>query len=381
MMKHEPLRRVLIVGGGAGGLAAAVAAGAAGAQVTILEKANRVGKKLLRTGNGRCNLTNLRVSPAGYNCPEFVSPLLAETDCAALRTFFASLGLWTVSDPEGRVYPRSDAAASVLDVLRLGCARAGVQEICSTEVTGLRITQKGYAADTREHGAFSADRLIVSTGGGTALLRSLGHALTPFSPVLCPLRTDTAPTRGLSGLRVKCRASLRRGRAVLVEESGEILFRDFGVSGILALDLSRYAKKGDTLSLDLLPELTEEELCLRLEQQRSLSRPEGELLTGIFQRRVAEALIRSAGSTDSAALSRRIKDFCLTVEGPGDVQNAQVTRGGAAVEGFDPLTLESRLHPGLYAVGEALDVDGRCGGYNLHWAFASGLAAGRSAGA
>ena len=129
-----------------------------------------------------------------------------------------------------------------------------------------------------------------------------------------------------------------------------------------------------------MPELTEEELCLRLEQQRSLSRPEGELLTGIFQRRVAEALIRSAGSTNSAALARRIKDFCLTVEGPGDVQNAQVTRGGAAVEGFDPLTLESRLHPGLYAVGEALDVDGRCGGYNLHWAFASGLAAGRSAG-
>ena len=380
MMKNDPPRRVLIVGGGAGGLAAAVAAARAEAQVTILEKANRVGKKLLRTGNGRCNLSNLRVSPAGYNCPDFVSPLLKTTDCAAVRDFFASLGLWTVADGEGRVYPRSDAAASVLDVLRLGCAAYGVREICSAEVTAVRRTKNGFAADVREQGEFTADRVIIASGGGTALLRPLGHSLTPFSPVLCPLRTDTGPIRGLSGLRVKCRASLGRGSAVLTEESGELLFRDFGVSGILALDLSRYARRGDILSLDLMPELTTDELCRRLETQRSLARPENDLLTGIFHRRVGEALIRAAGGTDSAALARSIKAFRLTVEGPGDVQNAQVTRGGAAVDGFDPLTLESRLHPGLYAAGEALDVDGRCGGYNLHWAFASGLAAGRSAG-
>ena len=378
MMMNKPPRRVLIVGGGAGGLAAAVAAARAGAQVTILEKSNRVGKKLLRTGNGRCNLSNLRVSPAGYNRPEFVAPLLKTTDCAAVRDFFASLGLWTVADGEGRIYPRSDAAASVLDVLRLECARLGVRELCAAEVTGLRRTPRGFAADVRERGEFTAERIVVSTGGGTALLRSLGCGYVPFAPVLCPLRTDTSPIRGLSGLRVKCRADLLRGDRLIHTESGEILFRDFGVSGILALDLSRFVRKGDVISLDLLPELSEAELCLRLEERKARM-TDDDLLTGIFQRRVGEALVRAAGGTDSAALAWSIKAFRLTAEGPGDVQNAQVTRGGASVDAFDPLTLECRLHPGLYAVGEALDVDGQCGGYNLHWAFASGLAAGRSA--
>jgi len=379
-MNESNCRRVLIVGGGAGGLAAAAAAGAAGAQVTILEKANRVGKKLLRTGNGRCNLSNLHLSPEGYNRPDFVSPLLSKTDCGALLEYFSCLGLWTVADGEGRVYPRSDTAASVLDVLRLECARRGVKELCSVEVTAIRPRGGGLAVDTRENGVFTADRVVVAAGGGTALLRSLGHRLIPFSPALCPLRTETSPIRGLSGLRLKCRAALRRDGRTIHSEAGEILFRDFGVSGILALNLSRFAQKGDVLSLDLIPEMPEEELRARLDLRKAPDREESDLLTGIFHRRVAEALFRSAGA-DSGALARRIKDYPIVVEGPGDVQNAQVTRGGAAVDDFDPLTLESRLYPGLYAVGEALDVDGPCGGYNLHWAFASGLAAGRSAGA
>ena len=165
----------------------------------------------------------------------------------------------------------------------------------------------------------------------------------------------------------------------LFAENGEILFRDFGVSGILALALSRYAGPGDTLTLDLTPELDEEELCFRLSERIFPGRDGRETLTGIFHRRIGEALQRIAGGTDAASLARTIKGLRMTVLGPGDIVNAQVTRGGAAVEQFDPLTLESCRTPGLYCVGEALDIDGRCGGYNLHWAFASGLAAGRSA--
>ena len=379
-MTKNTMPRVLVIGGGAGGLAAAVAAAGAGAEVTILEKANRVGKKLLKTGNGRCNLSNRGVAPEGYNHPDFVAPLLARTGCEELLSFFASLGLWTVSDAEGRVYPRSDTAASVLDVLRLAAAERGAREVCSCEVTAIRPRKSGgYAVSTRENGELGADRVIVATGGGTALLRPLGCALVPFSPALCPLRTEVGPIRALTGLRVKCRAVLWREGREIYSERGEILFRDFGVSGILALDLSRYAQGGDALILDLLPEFSEEQAGALLRERQALGRAPGEILTGVFHRRINEAILRAAGSTDAAALARAAKSYRLTVLGPGDVQSAQVTRGGAAVGEFDPLTLQSQSHPGLYCVGEALDIDARCGGYNLHWAFASGLAAGRSA--
>ena len=375
----ETTRRVLVIGGGAGGLCAAVAAARAGCAVTILEKAGRVGKKILKTGNGRCNLSNRKASPAYYNHPEFVAPVLNRTDCEALLDFFASLGLWTVTDAEGRVYPLSDTAASVLDVLRLECARLGVTEVCSAEVTAIRPRKAGgFSVRTREGGAFDADRVVAASGGGTELLRPLGHETVPFAPVLCPLRTDADSIRGLSGLRVKCRAALRRSGETVTQDRGELLFRDFGVSGILALDLSRKAEAGDELSLDLLPDCSPEELLKRLEIQASLRSEREQLLTGVFHRRLAEALLRRTDG-EPAALARTVKDYRLRVLGPGDVRNAQVTRGGAAVEGFDPATLESRLCPGLYCVGEALDVDGACGGFNLHWAFASGLAAGRSA--
>ena len=381
MENGSSTRTVLIVGGGAGGLCAAIAAARAGARVVILEKANRVGKKLLKTGNGRCNLSNRNVSPERYNRPEFVAPVLSRTPCPALLSFFASLGLWTHADAEGRVYPLSDAAASVLDVLRMECARLGVEERCTAEAVSVKpLKSGGFRVSLRDGAELDARKVIVSTGGGTALLRPLGIEYIPFSPVLCPLKTDGEGIRGLSGLRVKCRASLlREGRAVH-REDGELLLRDFGVSGILALDLSRHARPGDVLSLDLLPEMTEAELRDKLLRQREL-RSGSDIFIGIFHRRLGEAILRRAESDDIEALVRTVKDYRLTVTGPGDVQNAQVTRGGAAVEGFDPRTLESRRIPGLYCVGEALDVDGQCGGYNLHWAFASGLAAGRSAGA
>ena len=379
MGRKEAPRRVAVIGGGAGGLCAAIAAGQAGADVQIFEQANRVGKKLLKTGNGRCNLSNTHVSPEHYNRPDFVAPVLADMPCDALRSFFGSLGLWTVTDEEGRVYPRSDTAASVLDVLRLECEEMEVGERCSMEITGIAPQGHGFYLTARTGETFFVDRVIVATGGGTSLLRPLGHKMVPFSPILCPLKTDAESIRGLTGLRCACCAELiRRGKSVYAED-GEILFRDFGVSGIVALNLSRHALPGDTLSLDLLPEFSPEELAEKLQAQSAL-RESGDLFTGIFHRRLGEAVSRRAGSGDPARLAQIIKNYRLTVLGPGDTQHAQVTRGGADISAFDPETLESRLVPGLYAVGETLDIDGACGGYNLHWAFASGLRAGRSAG-
>ena len=299
--------------------------------------------------------------------------------CDALRSFFGSLGLWTVTDEEGRVYPRSDTAASVLDVLRLECEEMEVGERCSMEITGIAPQGHGFYLTARTGETFFVDRVIVAAGGGTSLLRPLGHKMIPFSPILCPLKTDTESVRGLTGLRCACRAELiRRGKSVYTEE-GEILFRDFGVSGILALNLSRHALPGDTLSLDLLPELSLEALAAKLSAQKALRGADADLFTGIFHRRLGEAVTRRAKSGETSELARIIKNYRLSVLGPGDTQHAQVTRGGADVSEFDSETMESRRVPGLYAIGEALDIDGACGGYNLHWAFASGLRAGRSA--
>ncbi|MBQ3103242.1 MAG: aminoacetone oxidase family FAD-binding enzyme [Oscillospiraceae bacterium] len=376
-MHSESRRRVAVIGGGAGGLCAAIAAAGEGAAVTIYERQNRVGKKLLKTGNGRCNLTNEHLTGSDYNHPDFVAPQLAACGTAALRAFFASLGLWTVADSEGRVYPRSDTAASVLDVLRLRCAALGVAEDCSRELISLKKRGERWRLRFREGEGAECEAVIVAVGGGVDLLSPLGHSAVPFSPILCPLRTDAAPIKGLSGLRVKGTVRLFRGTKLLCEEAGEVLFRDGGVSGIVILNMSRFASPGCTLSIDLMPEMSREDLAAALGERNM---PREELFTGIFHKRIGEALLRAVPDADCDKLVTLIKDYRLAVTGVADAAGAQVTRGGANVEEFDPHTLQSRLYEGLYAIGETLDIDGRCGGYNLHWAFASGLAAGRSAG-
>ena len=374
-------KKVLVVGGGAAGLLAAIAAARQGAQVTICEKQERVGKKILVTGNGRCNFTNLQICPSAYNHPDFVSPLLERYDGAAIRKFFYKLGLWSYADAQGRVYPVSDTASSVLDVLRLECQRLGVEERCNFTVVSMK-QRNGFLVKGTEGDKIYGDAVVVASGGGTTLLESFGHRTVPFSPVLCPILTDTRPIRGLSGLRIHCRAALVEQNVVVAEESGEVLFREYGVSGVMVFDLSRFARKGQTLVLDLFPYESEEVLQARfIERKKLLGECEDSVyLTGIFQKRIAQAVLRHAGSTDARALAATIKRFPLQVLGNSKEQQAQVTRGGAEVSDFSRKTLQSRGIPGIYAVGEALDVDGRCGGYNLHWAFASGLAAGEDAG-
>lgn len=371
-------RHIVIAGGGAAGLAAAVTAAELGARVTLLERADRVGKKILQTGNGRCNLSNAAVAPEAYNAPDFTAPVLAQIPCEELRAFFSAHGLFTYPDAEGRIYPVSDAASGVLDVLRLACEESGVQTLCGFDTVQLRTDGTAAAADGR---TVTGDAVIVATGGGTRLLQNAGHRIMPFSPVLCPLKTDTAPVRGLSGLRVKCAVTLLRKGAPLRTQRGELLFRDYGVSGIVIFDLSRHAQPGDVLSINLLPDLSRDELC-KLLYQRKTDHPlrAGEtFLTGMFHSRIDAAVLRAAGGDTPERLARAIQDFRLTVQGCGDSKQAQVTRGGAALSEFDPVTLGSRLHPWLFAAGEALDIDGACGGYNLHWAFASGITAGRYA--
>ena len=410
------MKRVAVVGGGASGLAAAISAAHAGAEVELFERDARVGKPVLKTGNGRCNLTNMHVAPRDYNAPDFVAPLLERWDAAAVRAWFAELGLLTCEEREGRVYPRSNAAATVVDVLRAACAATGVRERVNAEVAALRCPDGEGGAGVRRDAArpgFSLelaggevvdgfDAVVVAVGGGAGarLLEGCGHALVPASPVLCSLACETRPLKGLDGVRVRCAASaFHPGEpAPFAREAGEVLFRNYGVSGIVVFNMSRLVEPGDELSLDLLPEMGEEKLADLLVCRAQRFGADGEkatlsdLMRGMFAARINDAVVRVAGFSPDAALARATrtgdpwvqlahaaKDFRLSVKGPGDAKRAQVTRGGACIDEFDPHTMASRLHPGLFACGEVLDVDGPCGGWNLHWAWASGITAGTAA--
>jgi predicted Rossmann fold flavoprotein len=395
-----PKPSVLVVGGGAAGLCAAIAAARLGAAVTLLEGGARVGRKVLASGNGRCNLTNLSVSSAAYNRPDFVGPVLSAYPCDGIRSFFSDMGLLTYADDEERIYPVTNVANSVLDVLRLECAHLGIEERCDFEAARLSAEAggasegggPGFEVISRDGERIRADSVVVATGGGAdPLLAEMGHAHVECSPVLLPIRTDTEPIRGLSGIRVRCAASLLAGStgAPLATECGELLFREYGVSGIMIFDLSRSLEPGCALSLDFFPDIAADELrTMIVERCAALSwRTAETLFDGMLHKRVAQAVLRAAGiapKTSAAqlraeGLSALLKDFRLEVVGRGDAKQAQVTRGGASVAEFDPATMASRRVGGLFAAGEVLDIDGRCGGFNLHWAWASGIVAGESA--
>jgi len=385
-----------VIGGGAAGLSAAIAAARMGADVILLEADSRVGRKILASGNGRCNLTNLSVSPTAYNRPDFVAPVLSAYPYEAISDFFGSMGLLSVADDEGRVYPVTNAAGSVLDVVRMECARLGVDVRCDFEVTGISRAPGtgGFEVSSRSGMTVHARTVVVTTGGGGSLLAALGHGMEPTVPVLGPIRTETESIRGLSGVRVKCAAMLLAGvgddstaSAVLATERGELLFRDYGVSGIMIFDLSRYLESDCVLSIDLFPDVAASELetiIARRCADFSWRTPET-LFVGMLHDRVARAVLRAAGiavGTPLSTLSHRrlataLKEFRLRVIGMGEATQAQVTRGGACVDQFDALA--SRLVHGLFAAGEVLDIDGRSGGFNLHWAWASGIVAGEAA--
>lgn len=394
--------RVVVVGGGASGLVAAICAARAGADVTVLEGASRVGQKILKTGNGRCNLTNARVEPADYRNGAAIMPLLEEFSPTRVLGFFGELGLLVSEEEEGRIYPLSNAANTVLDVLRAGCKWHAVDVRCGQKVVEItRMQPDGYRIICANGNDFSADRVIIATGGGTDLLASLGHTIEPFSPVLCPLKTDTRPLKGLTGVRARARVSpfvdedATEPRAV---RYGEVLFRDYGLSGIVIFDMSREVGDGAVLSLDFLPQLSPGQCDGYFSAKyASLSASASELfgrapnltefMCGCFHTRVNDAVVRAAGFKPSESVTPEMlprivaaaKGFRVQVTGLAETGQAQVTRGGASPWEFDSLTLESRLRPGVYATGETLDVDGRCGGFNLHWAWASGMAAGAAA--
>lgn len=397
---------ILILGGGAAGMTCALAAADNPQhQITILERQARVGRKLLSTGNGRCNLTNLQAGPGDYAGadPAFCIPALTAFPPAAVLAFFRELGLLTTAEADGRVYPLSDHAGSVLDVLRFAlAARPNIRLETGQCVQSLQRRDSGFSVAT-ETGSFTARRLVVACGGaagaklgggmdGYRLLGQLGHGRTALYPALAPLRTDPTWPRSLKGVKADARARVMAGSRCLAEDCGELLFTETGVSGPLGFSLCRAVASGGeglTLALDFLRDYSPAEVRTLLARRAENTALEGrDLLAGCVQGRLGQMLCKYAGVPAGPmslvtgdmldAVARACKDFRLPLTGTAGFDQAQVTAGGVETADFDPHTLESRLCPGLYACGEVLDIDGPCGGFNLQWAWASGLLAGRA---
>ncbi len=387
-------------------MTAALTAARLGHEVTLYERQARVGRKLMATGNGRCNLTNTGAGPSNYHgeAPDFVRPALEAFPSEAALDFFRGLGLLAREEWGGRVYPLSNSANSVVDVLRQALDAAGVELIAGDRVRELRRAGSGYSVTTESGDKRSFDAVVVACGGlageklgggrdGYELLKALGHTRTALRPALVQITTEPMYPRSLKGIKADCALRvLSRGR-LLASSCGELLFTETGVSGPAAFDVSRaVSEAGDAkmeLEIDFLRDYTSEEVLAHL-QNRVKTAPElpaSELLTGSVHNRLGRMLIKYADVEAAAplsALSERelrtvaaaCKRFKLPVRGTEGFANAQVTAGGIRTSEFDPRTLESRLCPRLFACGEVLDIDGDCGGYNLQWAWSSGVLAG-----
>lgn len=377
-----------IIGAGASGMAAALAAAEnKNNTVVLFERQARVGKKLLATGNGRCNLSNLKANQASYHGqqPDFTAHALTAYGVENTLQWFEKLGLLTVAEESGRVYPYSDQANSVVDVLRFALEQDNIDLKLGFEVTKIKKNEQGFLVKSRED-AVLCDRLIVACGGlagtqlggsmsGYHLLHSFGHRLTQLRPALVQIKT-TDSVAALKGVRANCKAQILKNGAVFAESTGEIQFTDYGISGPVIFEISRDVctpGKDWTCRLDFLPGISREKLC------GMICREGEEMLTGILHNRLGKVLAK-AGGYDKNQVCEIVKNYELRLQETMGMDKAQVTAGGVFTDEFDNRTMESKLVPGLYACGEVLDIDGDCGGFNLQWAWSSGRCAGHSAG-
>ena len=396
-----------IIGGGASGMAAALAAAQyPNTQVILLERQSRVGRKLGATGNGRCNLTNLHAEASAYHGenPAFAAPALERYPVEETLNWFRALGLLTVAEDSGRVYPYSDQANSVVDVLRFALEKPNIQQKLGFEVEKIKKLPEGFQILGREE-SLVVDRLIIACGGlagtklggsmsGYQLLRSMGHHCTRLRPTLVQLKTSWAGVAGLKGVRANCRAAIYHDGVLHRESTGEIQFTEFGLSGPVMFEISRDACQGSgewICDLDFLPQWEEKELLQELLHRQGTALPASELFTGILHNRLGRVLTQAAGISPQRLISElsreqlqeaaaQVKHFEVCLTEPLGMDAAQVTAGGICTSEFDETTMESRHVPGLFACGEVLDIDGDCGGYNLQWAWSSGRLAGACAG-
>lgn len=398
--------RIAVIGGGASGLSCAIACARKAERenknvsITVFEAKDRVGKKILATGNGRCNMMNRNEVNCFFGDSEFVGYALKKFDVESNLDFFASMGLYTKDDSEGRIYPLSNQASAVLDALRFECERLGIIFECSNEIS--RIKKSGNLYDIGYKYKF--DRVVMSCGGkagvkgflGYEILKNLGINVISPQPSLTKLTVvDKKIIRPLKGVRHKGVLTLRISGKFISEEKGEVLFADYGLSGIAVMQLSAFVTRSNfrnvTVIFDTVPDFSCDSLKISLEKIKNHNKALKceNLLTGFMPKKLGECILKIcniSGADDVAALTDsdlfRIagaaKALKFEIEGVKGFDDAQVVAGGADTKDFNPRTMESVRHKGLYCIGELLNVDGPCGGYNLWWAWSSGRLCGEN---
>lgn len=393
-------KKVCIVGGGAAGMIAAIMAARNHAAVTILEHNEKTGKKLLATGNGRCNLTNEKQEKMCYHSehPELLWDILQNFPFEQTLDFFEKIGIYPVSK-NGYFYPSSMQASSVQEVLEMEARFLKVKIKCKEHVKEIKIS------DTKENPRFSvvtetwqypADAVILACGSqaseidgadgsGYTLAKQLGLKVINPLPALVPLKGKGNYFSKWAGTRIYGKIFLQSQNEIVQTEEGELQLTDYGISGIPVFQLSGLAAKllqhqhSVTLMIDFLPDVTPKELEALLLKRKELCpyKTTKELCIGLFPKKLIEVLVDK--KTDLSTLAEKIKKFSMEIVGTKPFSNAQVCQGGVSLEEISPKTMECKKIPGLYLAGELLDADGICGGYNLQWAWSSGACAGKEA--
>lgn len=388
--------KVAIIGGGASGLLCATellsgANALSGKDVVILERNDRVGKKLIATGNGQGNISNAFISSENFSGnPAFISTFINQLNTVNPVIYFENLGIITEKDESGRIYPVSRQANSVLDILRAYLSAKKCTIFTNFKAT--KITKNSYFEITSEKGdELIAENVVLAVGGkagkqfgtdGTAynLATAFGHELTALYPSLVQLKTEKEPIKALKGIKQNATVSLFDGDKFIKHATGDLLFTDFGVSGNAVFKISDKVQtlKNPIINIDFVPNISEKQLYdILINRKEQGFIPDQDILNGIVHKKLGERIVASYGK-NMEKIAKIVKNYFIKVIGTLGFDYAQTTKGGIKTDDVSPETYESKLQRGLYLTGEVLDVDGECGGYNLTFAFVSGIVAAKA---
>jgi hypothetical protein len=397
---------IIIIGGGASGIIAAIVAKRNGASVTVLERNPRIGKKILVTGNGRCNYTNALTNVSDYNNPKFVEYGLSVFNPQVTMSFFSELGIVPKVENEGKTYPLSEQASSIIDVFLYELNRLNIEVVNNAYVCRVIKRKQNFEVFLKDGRIFESDKVILATGGkalastgsdgsGYEIAEKLGHKIEEPFPALVKLKLESPYLKHLQGIKMPAKVELIHNNVVIQKEEGDILFGNYGISGPTILQMSRKANelflKGEKVyvKIILVSLMTKKEVYNRFFNGKN--KPVDFSLVGMINKRYISAIIRESKIEKQNTLVRDLSekqlnklvsllfDWRFLVKGSKGFSDAQVTAGGVSLSGISNKTMESLKTKGLYFTGEVMDIDGRCGGYNLQWAWTSGYLAGSSA--
>jgi len=401
-MNYKPM---IIIGAGAAGLCAAITSARAGYKVTLLEQNNKTGKKILVSGNGKCNIDNKYININRFHSqnPSFIEEVLEEYDFKSVEKFFTSIGLELVEGKEGKIFPMSLQASSVVELLEYEAKRAGVLIICDCTVTSISKNSDTFTIETSQ-GTKTCKKLILSSGSpaapqlggsnsGYAFATKMGHSLIPRHPSLVQLCSEESWVKGCAGVKVAGVAKLYANGEYITEKKGDLLFTNYGISGLAILDLSREVSTRLAnfdyceLSLDLIPELSKEKLTnlLLSRVKKESEKPLALWLQGIINKKLISIILEQSSCKvrvedqlnrkEINKLVHTIKNLKLSINDTKGFQGAEVATGGIDTTEVNPQTMESKIVPDLFFAGEILDVDGDRGGFNFHFAWVTGMRA------